>query len=185
MMKLVEFRDEAGKPMLKPMDKKHNSFFRHVTGGCLAVTPEAWNDTYKDALYMHGWPVHCEILADPEDYDIANTHKNRLKIALLNTTIATADGTYTVETISLKQAKRHIDYAMGDIDSAIGHQSTADIMTTLLDTKVEMKRQMFQQKPGQMALVFKLKGRPEEGKILTAEEIEDVGYEWKLMTRTK
>lgn len=65
--------------------------------------------------------------------------------------------------------------------SAIGHQSTADILTELLDMPIPMNRILFQQEPGQKAICFKLKGRPEEGKILSREEIEQIGYEFKLL----
>ena len=46
-----------------------------------------------------------------------------------------------------------------------------------------MNRQMFAQQPGQQALVFKLNGRPEEGKILSVEEIERIGYKFQLLSR--
>lgn len=104
-----------------------------------------------------------------------------MKLAVLNATIATTDGTYKVETISLDEAKALLSGS--ELDSAVGHQSTADIMTTLLDVDIKMNRQQFSQQIGQKALVFKLKGRPEEGKILSSKEIKDIGYEFKLMTR--
>ena len=106
-----------------------------------------------------------------------------MKLAILNTTIATTDGVYEVETISLKKAKEQIELNKNNLLSAIGHESTAEIMSTLLNTNVEMNRIIFLQEPKQQALVFKLKGRPEEGKILSVEEIEKIGYEFKLMTR--
>lgn len=109
------------------------------------------------------------------------------KLALLNTTIATTDGTFEVKTITLGTAKALVHHALGagvELDSAIGHESTAQIMTELLGTNIPVNRQQFAQQPGQQALVFKLKGRPPEGKILTSEEIEAIGYEFKMMTRT-
>ena len=118
-----------------------------------------------------------------------------MKLALLNTTIATTDGTYEVETIRLDRAKRLINaylYSDSDddvqprgLDSAIGHESTAQVMSELLGVKIPMNRQQFVQQAGQVALVFKLKGRPPEGSILTIEEIEAVGYEFKVMTRLR
>lgn len=105
------------------------------------------------------------------------------KLAVLNTTIATTDGLFEVRTISLEEARGLV--AKNELDSAVGHQSTADIMTTLLGVEIPMNRQMFVQEAGQEALVFKLNGRPAEGKILTSEEIEEIGYEFKLMTRIK
>ena len=105
-----------------------------------------------------------------------------LPLALLNTSIITADGTFTLRTISLDDAKDLIaDHE--SLDSAIGHESTAQIMTELLGVDVPVNRQMFEQQPGQKALVFKLNGRPPEGKILTAKEIDEIGYTLKVMER--
>lgn len=106
------------------------------------------------------------------------------KLALLNTSILTTAGTYTLEDISLDQARQIVADNTGNLDSAVGHQSTADIMTTLLGVNVPVNRQMFTQEVGQQALVFKLNGRPEEGKILTAAEIEAIGYKFQLLRRT-
>ena len=106
-----------------------------------------------------------------------------MELAILNTTIVTTDGTYTVKTISLDEAKELVLQNKDNIDSAIGHQSTADIMTTLLGVEIPMNRQLFEQQAGQMALVFKLNGRAAEGRILTVEEIEEMGYSFKIMRR--
>lgn len=105
-----------------------------------------------------------------------------MKLALLNTSIITADGTFTLATITQDQALSLVHAADG-LDSAIGHESTAQIMSTLLGVGVPVNRQMFVQQPGQMALVFKLNGRPAEGTVLTADEIAEIGYAWKLLTR--
>jgi len=110
---------------------------------------------------------------------------NNLKLALLNTTIATTDGVYEIKTVNLKTAILLVENNIGNIDSAIGHKSTADVMSTLLKTPIDMNRQLFLQQAGQTALVFKLKGRPEEGKILSVKEIENIGYEFKTIKRLK
>lgn len=106
-----------------------------------------------------------------------------LPLALLNTSILTTAGNYTLEDIDTDAARKIIADADGFIDSAIGHQSTAEIMTTLLDTEVAVNRQMFTQQVGQKALVFKLNGRPQEGKILTIDEINEIGYKFQLLAR--
>lgn len=106
------------------------------------------------------------------------------KLALLNTSILTTAGSYNLTDITLEQARQIVADNAGNLDSAIGHQSTADIMTTLLGVDVPVNRQMFTQEVGQQALVFKLNGRPEEGKILTAAEIETIGYKFQLLRRT-
>lgn len=104
-----------------------------------------------------------------------------MKIAILNTTILTNNGDFGLKTISLEKAKSLIELNSDNLLSAIGHQSTADILTNLLDVKIEVNRIQFKQEPGQLALCFKLNGRPEEGKILTITEIEEIGYEFKLL----
>ena len=109
---------------------------------------------------------------------MSQTHQ----VALLNTSIATSDGSYDLETISLEEARALV--ADGGFISAIGHESTAQVMTTLLGVEVPVNRIQFAQEAGQMALVFKLNGRAPEGKILTADEIEEMGYSFKKLTRT-
>lgn len=105
-----------------------------------------------------------------------------LPLAILNTSILTAAGTYKLTDIDVDTARTLVHTR--EIDSAVGHQSTAEIMTTLLDKEIPVNRQMFSQQPGQQALVFKLNGRPQEGKILTADEIEQIGYKFQLLERT-
>lgn len=104
-----------------------------------------------------------------------------LPLAILNTSILTAAGTYKLTDIDVDTARTLVHTR--DIDSAVGHQSTAEIMTILLDRDIPVNRQMFSQQPGQQALVFKLNGRPQEGKILTADEIEEIGYKYQLLER--
>lgn len=105
------------------------------------------------------------------------------KLALLNTSILTAAGNYTLEDIALETAQQLVFENDDNLDSAIGHASTAEIMTTLLGVDIPVNRQMFAQDVGQAALVFKLNGRPEEGKILTVDDIERIGYKFQLLTR--
>lgn len=104
-------------------------------------------------------------------------------IGVLNTSIITAEGAYTLANIPLNTAKTLANTC--DLDSAIGHASTAQVMTTLLGVTVPLNRQIFKQESGQRCLIFKLNGRPAEGKILTAAEIETIGYTFQLLTRTK
>lgn len=101
-------------------------------------------------------------------------------IAILNTSILTAEGTFSLQKISLSEAKI---LASGEIISAIGHESTAQIITKLLGVDIPMNRINFEQKVGQKALVFKLKGRAPEGVILTEEQIEEIGYDFFILTR--
>ncbi|XGU48360.1 STIV orfB116 family protein [Fusobacterium necrophorum subsp. funduliforme] len=67
--------------------------------------------------------------------------------------------------------------------SAIGHESTALIMTELLDAQVQVNRIQFAQENNQKAIVFKLNGRAPEGVILSKEEIEAIGYKFQLLEK--
>lgn len=99
-------------------------------------------------------------------------------VAILNTSILTALGTFTLSELTLEQAQA---LTRGEIISAVGHQSTADILTELLQVNVPMNRIQFAQQPGQKAVVFKLNGRAPEGTILTREQIEEIGYSFQLL----
>lgn len=105
--------------------------------------------------------------------------KKPLPIAILNTTILTADGDFSLKTISLEEAKQLIQDK--ETLSAVGHESTAQILTELLEVDVPLNRIQFKQQSGQQALCFKLSGRPREGAILSKEEVEAMDYEFKLL----
>jgi len=104
-----------------------------------------------------------------------------LPIAILNASVITADGTFTLTTISLDEARELIRDR--EIDSAVGHESTATLLSTLLGREIPTNRQLFSQAVGQQALVCKLAGRPPEGVVLTLEELKEIGYSFKLLER--
>lgn len=106
-----------------------------------------------------------------------------LPVAILNTTILTVDGDFSLKTISLEDAKDIIKDK--EITSAVGHQATSDILKNLLGIEAPVNRINFEQKPGQKAICFKLKGRAPEGKILSVEEMIEMGYEFKLLEMKK
>lgn len=112
-----------------------------------------------------------------------NTHT----LTLLNTSILTSFGKYSYDPLSLEEAKRLVrdSQARGDtVQSAIGHQSTADLLTMLLEFEVPVNRMEFKQTTNDVALVFKPKQRIGEGKVLSREELEAIGYEFGLLVRT-
>lgn len=113
-----------------------------------------------------------------------------MMLAILNTSIITAYGSFDYKAISFDDAKLLVHDALDPmigpdegILSAIGHQSTAEILSELLGTEVPVNRIQFAQEIGQSAIVFKLKGRPPEGVILSREEIEEIGYDFGLLNR--
>ena len=109
-----------------------------------------------------------------------------MKLGLLNTSILTATGTYKLIDITLESARDIIgkyDEPHLGIESAIGHAATAQIMSELLKYPVVENRIEFKQEVSQVCLVFKLNGRAEEGKIMTREEVEKMGYKFQLLMR--
>ena len=106
-------------------------------------------------------------------------------ITVLNTSILTNFGKYQYSEISLDRAREIAQQAndFNQLVSAVGHQSACDILTKLLGVTIPMNRIEYKQEVGTAALIFKLKGRPEEGKILTVEEIEEIGYNFGLLIR--
>jgi hypothetical protein len=111
---------------------------------------------------------------------------NQTRLTLLNTSILTSYGSFRYERLSLDEARRLVrefEREGKQIQSAIGHQSTADLLSLLLDFPVAVNRIEFEQTRKDAALIFKLKARAPEGKILSREEIEEIGYEFGLLAR--
>jgi hypothetical protein len=102
-------------------------------------------------------------------------------LTILNTSIITEYGCYQYSPLTLKDARKLVtkDY----IRSAIGHESTAQVISTLLGIDCPKNRMTYRQRPGDVALIFKLNSRPPEGKILSVDDIEDIGYSWGKLER--
>ena len=105
-------------------------------------------------------------------------------ITLLNSSILTIYGEFRYSPLELEDA-RHLVREAGEVQSAIGHASTATMLSELLDYPIEQNRMEYQQQPGEAAIIFKLKSRPPEGAILTREEIEEIGYEFGILERRR
>ncbi len=69
------------------------------------------------------------------------------------------------------------------IDSAIGHDATAHAMAALIGQPVAVNRQLARQRPGQRALVLKIRGRIPEGTVLDRDAMEEIGYDLFWMDR--
>lgn len=113
-----------------------------------------------------------------------------MKLALLNTSIATQDGNYELWPITREQAIEFLEasIAADGFVSHIGHQATADILSCLLGHTIPMSRVPLAQQQSQGAIVLKLGKdgqmfRAEEGRIYTIEEMEEIGYSLKLLVR--
>ncbi|HEY0428579.1 MAG TPA: DUF1874 domain-containing protein [Pyrinomonadaceae bacterium] len=106
-----------------------------------------------------------------------------MKITLLNTSVLTSFGTFDFQPVSLSEAKKMVKN--NQVVSAIGHAATAEILSNLLKIKVATNRVDFFQAVDDTALIFKLKARIPEGKVLNQAEIEEIGYEFGILQRLK
>ena len=102
---------------------------------------------------------------------------------LLNTTVIPggADGIWQATSLSLGQAQVYAMHSKS-YTSAVGHESTAEIMSELLKVDVSVNRIQVKPVPGDQMLCFKLLKRAPEGVILSRKEINELGHEFVLMT---
>ena len=103
-------------------------------------------------------------------------------IYLMSTTVipAGAHGVWTVYPTSVDNIQNHLDHAQWL--SAVGHESTAQVMSTCLDREVEANRITVCPQPGDVFYCFKLDSRPPEGAILDLQTLESLGFSWVSMT---
>jgi hypothetical protein len=104
-----------------------------------------------------------------------------MKVGIFNGTIATTNGIYKISDIDIEDAKKLL--CENGFISAIGHEATAEAVSDEFNMDIPMNRINFIQEVGQKAIVFKLNERPAEGCILSRDEIEAIGYSFKLMER--
>lgn len=104
-----------------------------------------------------------------------------MKAGIFNGTVATTNGLYRISDLTTNEAKEILQE--NGYVSAIGHESTAKIISEIMGMDIPMNRINFTQMVGQKAVVFKLNRRPKEGAILSREQVEKVGFSFKLMER--
>jgi hypothetical protein len=137
----------------------------------------------KDSETLEPIDGHDDLSIDQPDEDLTPKFGTEMKIAVLNGPIATTFGNYTYFPIPIESARILINAT--DFSSYIGHESTAHILSRLLEKPISYSRKELKQKVGQMALVFRLKKRAQEGTILDEDELEKIGYEFGILYRVK
>jgi len=101
-------------------------------------------------------------------------------VLILNCAIITAHGNYDYQPITVSYAQNAIK---NGFVSAVGHEATAKILSEILEVKIPQNRIQAKQEIGQEAIVFAMNQRIPEGKILSREEIEQIGYSLNLLSR--
>jgi hypothetical protein len=90
-----------------------------------------------------------------------------------------------VRRVSLDEVRREIERAKQsgyEIVSAIGHESTARLVSQLLGFEVPMNRIQVSLDYRTDLLVFQLRTRLPEGKLLSEEELKQVEYDFYLVS---
>ncbi len=67
--------------------------------------------------------------------------------------------------------------------SAVGHESTAQVLSSLLQQHVPMQRLTITMQPGDKAVVLKMRTRLPEGVVLDAMELAQLDFEFGLLER--
>lgn len=105
---------------------------------------------------------------------------NQIKIQyILNSPILTDWGLY--EFTEFKGSPAELN--LSDAISAVGHKSTAKLLTELLEAPVKKDRLKIKMKKGEAALIFRLTERPPEGQVLTLEELKQYPYKFGILKR--
>ncbi|MEM4004559.1 MAG: DUF1874 domain-containing protein [Desulfurococcaceae archaeon] len=82
----------------------------------------------------------------------------------------------TVVKLDDEGAKRTVEGS--EFISIVGHESTAQLMSTLLGVPITVNRAQVQLEPGDVVLVFQILTRLPEGKVLSLEELKQTPHAW-------
>ena len=81
-----------------------------------------------------------------------------------------------VDTITVKSLLQSRNW-----ESCVGHQGTVDILKSLLDMDVPFNRVAVKMEKGDLAIVFQLMQRVEEGKVLSKEELQTLPHKFLVV----
>lgn len=105
-------------------------------------------------------------------------------LLLLSSPRVTAPGRYDVDMVNWDRAAEVAQEA-SSIDSAIGHEATAEAVARILGVQVgPSNRREVKQQPGQVALAAVPGQRLPEGRVLSLDELAETGLVFWLMRRT-
>jgi len=94
---------------------------------------------------------------------------------LMNSPVLTGYGTWKFLPVTTQAARNLLKNT--PYTSAIGHESTARFLSTLLGLDIPVNRIQVDLTAEDIALVFRVKIRLAEGIVLTASQIADIPYE--------
>jgi hypothetical protein len=106
------------------------------------------------------------------------------RFVFLNTSIITSFGLFRLSPIT-GDVVRTLLANHPDVErlSAIGHEATAKIMSSILGEEILVNRIEYKQEFNDLVVCFKLHSRIPEGTILTEQEIAKIGYEFMILEK--
>jgi len=106
------------------------------------------------------------------------------KLYFLNSPVITSEGMFQYRKIGIEEAREIAQAYANNCESAIGHESTAQLLSALLELNVPAERKAISMQVDEAAIILQLTGRLPEGFILTdIEQLEKIGYQLGLLER--
>jgi len=99
-----------------------------------------------------------------------------VKVVLLNALVTSSKIPLILKTIpsNLDEVKKFIENK--ETESYIGHEATAQLLTTLLNKPILTNRSMYDPRPGEFAIVVRLKKRLEKSEDIKNVTVDDVEF---------
>ena len=106
-----------------------------------------------------------------------------MSLYLMSTTVIPhgADGTWMMATLSPETASAIVADGNHFI-SAVGHESSAELMSAALGVEVKANRITVVPQPGDRFLCLRLLSRAPEGVILDRAQLDEIGFAWAFLS---
>ena len=103
------------------------------------------------------------------------------RVVFCNFPYVSGYGAFRHTEISLSEAEHLVSECGDNWLSAIGHESTAQLLSELFGKQIPVNRIDYQYQTGDIQLIFRLKKRQPEGSILNRETLDKVGYSFSII----
>ena len=113
-------------------------------------------------------------------YDARNATPQK-RIVFCNSPYMAGYGSFRHTEISLEEAEKLVSECGDNWLSAIGHESTAQLLSELFGKQIPINRIDYQYQTGDVQLILRLKKRQPEGSVLNREALDKVGYSFSII----
>ncbi|MEP7372574.1 MAG: DUF1874 domain-containing protein [Chitinophagaceae bacterium] len=102
-------------------------------------------------------------------------------LTILNSSVLTTFGEYSYRPLTIEDAKTILKDE--GFVSAIGHNETANLFSSLTGMDIKANRVEYRQQPGEKALIFKIRKRLKVAEVVGPYEIPPEEYECGILIR--